>query len=370
MKFDSIPGNTELKDTLKSLIQSQAFPHCILLTGEQGSGVFPIGLAIATALFCTDEEEFICGNCNACKLMNNLQQPDIHFTFPIIKVKRKETSNAYREKWNTFVKESPFITYFNWLKYLESSSKQGIIPVSEIGDINHFAQMYSYGDGPKILFVWCAEYLGKNGNRLLKLIEEPPEDMYIILIAESREQILNTILSRAQHYHFPNPSKEEIETYLINKFPQMAKADIEQASVLAGGNIAKAMEFLQKSTTEQVNMLLPWLRDCYTAKSDALYKWASAYNGFSREEKKIFWDYFLQYLQELQRIIVGSKTLPRLPEKQIVAAQKMSKLLNYQALGKIYETIQDAIIALERNDKSDLTFMSASYRIHRIFRLN
>lgn len=370
MRFDEFPGNTDLKNTLQTLIGKKQFPHCTLFTGEQGSGVFPLALAVTSALFCENNDGHVCGNCKQCKLVDKYTHPDVHFTFPfVLKKKEKETANNYRETWIEFLNKSPFITYFNWLESIDST-KQGIIPVSEIQDIVHFGKMYSYQDGPKVLIIWNADLLGKNGNRLLKLIEEPPDDMYIILIAESKENLLNTIVSRAQHFHFSNPLNNEVWAYLENNYPELDKSTIENAVILADGKISKAIELLRNQLTKQVKMLLPWLRDCYTANSEKLYKWTDTFKSLSKEEQKEFWDYFLHYLKELQRITMGADSIPKLSDTQLKAAENMSRIVNLHVLQQLYDIINEVIYSLQRNGRADLTFLSASLRIHNAFQQN
>lgn len=372
MRFEDIPGNNDLKTTFQTLISKNKLPHCILLTGEQGGGVFALGLAIASALLCSENHGQACGKCKQCeKYLRKFTHPDLHFTFPIIYEKnKKETSNAYRQAWNEFILQSPFITEYNWLEFLTDAKKQGRIPVSEINAIIDFAKIFSYEDGPKVLLIWNADVLGKEGNRLLKLIEDPPDGMFIVLIAESEENLLNTIVSRAQHYHFAPPSTDEIQSYLEQNYPDKSHEDIENAALLSDGNVALAFEFLNNKVTKQMEMILPWLRDCYSAKAASLYKWASQYNGFTKEEQKMFWLNFLRYLQEMQRIYVGSNMRPRLTTVQVTAARKMSSIISLASIDEIYDIINQAIYAIERNAKADLAFLSASFRIHNAFKLN
>ncbi len=372
MRFSEFPGNSELKDTFKGLIRENKLAHCLLLTGEQGGGVFPMGLAIASALLCGNNYGEACGECHQCnKYLNKYTYPDLHFTFPIVMPANNKdaTCKIFREDWNKFILKSPFITHYNWLDFNDNAQKNGVIPVSEIRDIINFSHLYSYEEGPKVVIIWNADLLGERGNRLLKLIEEPPNNTFIILIAETEENMLNTILSRSQHFHVMNPSIDELNDYLVKVQVRNTREDIENAVLLSDGNASMSIDLLNNNISEQVKMLVPWLRDCYTANAEKLYAWSATFNKFTKEEQKNFWINFLQYLQGLQRIYVKSGTVPRLSAANVAAATNMSSIVNIETLARMYEIINQSIYALERNAKADLAFISASFRLHEVFRL-
>ena len=106
--------------------------------------------------------------------------------------------------------------------------------------------------------MWMPEYLGNEGNKLLKLIEEPPDNTIIILVAASEENILPTILSRCQFIKVPRLESNEIEAALISK-GQIEKEKAAQIASMSDGNYREALHLLQHSDADYLSQIREWL---------------------------------------------------------------------------------------------------------------
>ena len=127
---------------------------------------------------------------------NNYIHPDIHFSYPVIPKKSgdKPVSTDYITEWREFITAIPYGNVYDWLQFIGAENKQGNITAEECNDIIHKLNLKSFESPYKILVMWMPEYLGKEGNKLLKLIEEPPADTLFIFVAENEDLILPTIL--------------------------------------------------------------------------------------------------------------------------------------------------------------------------------
>ncbi|MBL4605701.1 MAG: DNA polymerase III subunit delta', partial [Flavobacteriaceae bacterium] len=210
MYFNDILGQESIKNHLKSSADNGRVPHAQLFVGKEGSGTLPMAIAYAQYLLCTSSEHK-----EACELKCiNLAHPDLHFAFPVTTndaVKKHPVSDLFISDWRRFLKEQPYGGLYNWLQYIGVENKQGLIGVDEAEKIVKSLQLKSYEGGFKIMIIWMAEKMNISAaNKLLKLIEEPPEKTVFILITENEEQIINTIKSRCQAIYFQALSDEDI----------------------------------------------------------------------------------------------------------------------------------------------------------------
>ncbi|HRI22807.1 MAG TPA: hypothetical protein PLA68_17735, partial [Panacibacter sp.] len=243
MHFKDIIGRQEIKQHLLEMVNQNRLSHALLFLGKEGSGALPLALvfaqyvsllpsakAIANAVpsLFGDEPVITAAKKELPQSINDadewMQQqpaysksaglihPDIHFSYPVISKKSgdKPVSTDYVTNWRDFIKQTPYGNAFDWLQFIGAENKQGNITAEECNDIIHKLSLKSFESDYKILLMWMPEYLGKSGNKLLKLIEEPPPDTLFILVAENEEQILPTILSRCQLVKIPLPENSEI----------------------------------------------------------------------------------------------------------------------------------------------------------------
>ena len=169
-----------------------------------------------------------CGVCASCVKAQQLIHPDIHFSYPVIPKKTgdKPLSVDFISEWREFIAQYPYGNIYDWLQFIGAENKQGNITAYECNDIIRKLSLKSFESGYKILIMWMPEYLGNEGNKLLKLIEEPPPNTLFILVAENESMILPTIISRTQLIKIPSLEKKDIETALMER----AKISADQAS--------------------------------------------------------------------------------------------------------------------------------------------
>ena len=207
MYFKDIIGQEEVKERLRQSTRTGIVPHAQLFTEQGGAGAFPLALAYARYLNCTNRTETdACGRCPSCLKYDELAHPDLHFVFPIVakKEKKKEVCDDYLSEWRGFLKEHPYFNMDEWLDYIEAGNSQAIIYSKESDEIIHKLSLKIYEAEYRILMVWLPEKLHPTcANKLLKIIEEPPMKTVILMVSETPDLILGTIQSRAQRIHIP-----------------------------------------------------------------------------------------------------------------------------------------------------------------------
>ena len=150
---------------------------------------------IPTRILCKNPSQTdACGECSHCRKVKKLVHPDLHFVYPVIG--SDKTSEDFWPQFRELLLKHPWFNLNQWLQHLDSENKQANIPAKECALILQKMSLKPFESPNKVLIIWLPEYLGKDGNRLLKLLEEPPGHTYIFAVTRNKHKILNTILSR------------------------------------------------------------------------------------------------------------------------------------------------------------------------------
>ena len=239
-----------------------------------------------------------CGNALPAKKQLQLIHPDIHFSYPVITKKsgEKPISTDFIKEWREFIATNPYGNVYDWLQFIGAENKQGNITADECNDIIRKLSLKSFESEYKILIMWMPEFLGKEGNKLLKLIEEPPPNTLFILVAENEDLILPTILSRTQLVKIPLLTNMEMEAALeLNAGVKIEKA--QQIAAIAEGNYREALQLLQHAEDDWQAMLREWLNAIVKTGPVAQVKWIDETAKMGREKQKQFLKYFIHLLE-------------------------------------------------------------------------
>ena len=244
MLFKQVVGQEEVKSRLRGLVKSGKIPHAMLLSGEEGVGKLVLALALAQYIVCERKDESdSCGECPSCLQWGKYEHPDLHFVFPVVK-KSDETpvSDDYIDTWRTMLRKSPYFGLDEWYNAIGANGKQGLIYEKESSEILRKLSLKAFGNGPKVVIIWHPEKMHPNcSNKLLKIIEEPPAETIFILVTDTPEQVLPTILSRTQTIRIGRLAEQEISLALAERYPQLSSTEVIDASHLASGSMLKAL---------------------------------------------------------------------------------------------------------------------------------
>ena len=268
MIFSNLPFQANIKAKLTELFNSSRVPHAILLNGSEGSGHFQLGLSFASLLMCSNPKNDACNDCSSCKKINNYQHPDVHFSFPVhlSKSEHSETSDDQRTRFVEMLDKYKCIGKNTWYSSMGNENKQGVIGVKESQSILKKLSLKSFEGRSKVLIMWLPEMMNQQAsNKLLKLIEEPPEKTFFILVSDNKQQLLPTISSRLQTIDIPSLQNEDILSFLMKNFDIDEKLAVEYANT-SNGNLNKAINhyFNESSSSILLPIFIKWMRLCYS----------------------------------------------------------------------------------------------------------
>lgn len=382
-------GQHAIKEKLSDLIIHNRLSHGLLFLSKEGSGALPLALALASYLVCENVQRSLlqdtggglfnddatptvmptdsCGKCAACIKSKQFIHPDIHFSYPVItrKTGEKPKSTDFIKEWREFLQQYPYGSAYDWLQFINAENKQGNITAEECNDIIRKLNLKSFESPYKILLVWMPEFLGKEGNKLLKLIEEPPANTLFIFVAENEEHILPTILSRLQLIKIPALSDDDIAERLIEK----SGTDVsiaKQLAVLAEGNFREALQLLQHAEEDWQHLTETLFTVVYRKKpNENQMKWIEELSGFGREKQKQFFTFFVQLLARAMREeLTGSANFPGEKMKQL--ATRINRVSGVGEKEAMIEEAEKAIYYIERNANAKMLFHAFLIKVSHI----
>lgn len=367
MRFSEVVGQKELSARLRHGIRDGRVPHAQLFLGAEGSGNLALALAYAQYLGCpnrTDEDS--CGECSSCRKYQTLTHPDIHFSFPFPSNKADVATDLYAE-WRQAVTSDPYLNYEKWMQTLDAANKQGNIPIKECHAILKNLSLKPFEADYKILIMWMPEFLGAEGNVLLKVIEEPAQKTLFLLVAENTEKILTTILSRVQLVRVP-PISEEGLTGWLSANKGLGPDDAKRLAVMSAGNLVRAGELAASDENQYLEPLRNWLAFCYQKKLPEAFQWAEEYSAKGREQLKGFFLYSLEVLRAVLVFpVVGDIHGLSVKEEEFV--NRFSKILDSHAKVELmYKWFNDAAFEIERNGNAKLVLCDISFKMARLLK--
>ena len=344
-------------------------PHAVMLIGSPGSGDLALALAFAQYVLCENPTpEDSCGQCRHCLKAARLIHPDLHFSFPT--VGKDVRSDEQLSQWRKAVSENPFMNVNDWLEGLDAGNKQANINRTECLQVIKKLSLKSFESPYKVLVMWLPEYMGREGNRLLKLIEEPPENTILVFVAQKEELLLGTIVSRCQLVRVPRLRDEEVAVAL-QQLRALPKEKAEMLAHLADGDLNDAMKLSENQEFAFSDLFVSWLRHCYTGNGVEIAGMAAKICEFGREEQKQFLQYGLHFLREMTQIkLTGDVSRARLLEAEQKPAQNLAGLLSVGQLDEMSRLLSDCAYCVERNANQKLLFLDASIRMHKLFKMN
>jgi DNA polymerase-3 subunit delta' len=256
------------------------------------------------------------------------------------------------------------------LKIDSPANKQGNITVFECDDISHKLSLKSFESDYKILIMWMPEFLGKEGNKLLKLIEEPPPDTLFIFVAEDENAILPTILSRTQLIKVPSLSNVEIEEALI-KDHQLAAGKAAEIAAVAEGNFREALQLLRAPEEDLQAQIREWLNIILKNNVASQLKWLDEINKLGREKQKQFLKYFIRLLEQgIRAAYLDEENIRMIPESERDFAFRINKICGTDAEEAIVKELDNAVYYIERNAHAKMLFHALTIRFFHIIKDN
>jgi DNA polymerase-3 subunit delta' len=371
MQFSAIIGQNAVKTRLVRSVRENRVSHAQLFLGPEGTGNLQLAIAYAQYILCSNKgENDSCGECPSCQKIKNLSHPDLHFSFPFV-ASEADVSDEVVKKFRDCFKEFPYMNLRYWTSYHAEENKQPQIGVKEASGILQRLSLKSYEGGYKIMVIWMAEYMNTaTANKLLKILEEPPEMTLFLLVCENQEGLLPTILSRTQIIKIPRLKFDDIQFYLTNGLGANAETAATIAAV-SQGNAFEAWRLLTESgdASGNLSMFRKWMQGCYRGDVIGMLEWVEEMATWGRENQKNFLFYALQVYRQCVMLHYSEGELVSLIGEEREFMQKFAPFVMGQNISQINDEVTKASYHIERNGNGKLIFLNLSIKMMRLLKL-
>ena len=378
MLFSEILGQDHIKSHLTKSADSTRIPHAQLFIGPEGSGTLPLAIAYAQYILCKNTGGDNTNGNETCNLkFKNFSHPDLHFVFPVAsnnEVKSHPVSANFLKAWREFIYETPYGSLFDWYNKIDIQNKQGQIGVDEAHEIMKSLSLKAYEGGYKVMIIWMADKMNiATANKLLKLLEEPPEKTVFLLIAESQDDILQTILSRCQILNFGPLGEKAIIEALVT-YQNIDHKTALKVAHQAQGNYNKALHILDKTDDGLPfeEWFVQWVRAAFRAKGNAaaiqdLIAWSEQIAGIGREAQKQFLNFCIDMFRQALLINYNAKELVYMePSVEKFKLENFAPFVNGNNINDIFKELSDALYHIERNGNAKIILTDLSIKLTRL----
>ena len=367
MTFNEVIGQNEVRSRLVQMVDEGRLPHALMLCGPSGVGKKALAIAFGCHLLSLNSPS---GQGEESAMLKKLEHPDLHFTYPTIKLPsmgsdHMPVSDDFAHEWHELVMRGPYFSMDDWLTAMGAENQQAIITAGESDDLVRKLSLKSSQGGYKVSIVWLPERMNiACANKLLKLIEEPPQQTVFIMVCEEPDKLLETIRSRVQRIDVKRVPVETIEQALV----QRRSIDPQQAhrlARLANGSWMKALQELQVGTENEqfLSLFIELMRLAYQRKVREMRKWSETMAAFGREKQKRFLDFFLRMVRENFMYNFGQSDLCYMSQDEENFARNFARFINEANVILLYELANRCIRDIGQNANAKIVFFDFSLQV-------
>ncbi|CAN5910381.1 DNA polymerase III subunit delta [soil metagenome] len=372
MFFRDIIGQSEIKQRLTASVASNRISHAQLVFGPEGCGALPIAVAYAQYVHCTNRgAEDSCGECSSCIKYNKLVHPDLHFAFPIKSMKDTPVSDSFIAEWRDAFLDNPYFSIDEWTEKIEAENKQLIIPEKESVEILRKLNLTTFEAEYKIMIIWMPEKMNlTSANKLLKILEEPPEKTLFLLVTENEDQLLRTIVSRTQLVRMRKIADAELRDAMMKRH-ELTQADAEKIAFLTDGNYAFARSLLDRTEQAAYNLATfqKLMRSTLKFNPAKVLAVVDDLAGIGRERQKQFFSYSLDLIRECFLLGYADQSLVRMAGEELEFISKFSKFIHSANGEKMIEEFNLAMKHIERNGAPKIILLDLAFRLNELINI-
>lgn len=377
MRFSDIIGHSDLKQRLIEGVRAGRVPHAQLFIGASGRGALPLALAYVQYLGCESPlDSDSCGKCPSCIQMEALSHPDLHIVMPVNKQGKKggekmlsrDFLGLFREQMQ---RREGYLSPTEWYEALDlGKTLKGAISVDEADEIIRTLSFKSFSGEYKAMIIWLPEMMQEAAaNKLLKVLEEPWERTLFILVTESSERLLQTILSRTQQLEIPPIEREALEEYAVGRGVERG-AKSGQIARLSKGDLGEAKRLITSEGAaerrEYFNLFTQLMRLSYNDKHLELMKWAEDISQLSRSDQLGMLRYSLMMLREAYIRHAGVSEICHTWGEEAEFCTKFAPYIGSGNIEFLIEEIELALRQLTQNASSVILFTHFALKVSRV----
>ena len=368
--FGQVIGQQEVQERLMQMIGEGRLPHAIMLCGPQGVGKLALAVGFAKTLLSQGGETSMFGEPIESPMLQKLEHPDLHFTFPTIKLPsmgsdHKPVSDDFIGEWRELVKASPYFAMNDWMEQMGGENQQAIITAGESDALIHKLSLKSSMGGYKVSIIWLPERMNQDcANKMLKLLEEPPSQTIFLMVCEEPDKLLETIRSRVQRIDVRRIATDDIREALVSR-RGIDEDTALRVSRMANGSWLKALQLLSADSENELflDLFQQLMRLAYQRNVKELKTWSQTMADMGRERQKRFLQYFLRLVRENFMYNFRQEELCYMTQREEDFAKNFARFINEANVLPISDLVTRAIRDIGQNANGKIVFFDLALQM-------
>ena len=361
--FERVIGQQEAQERLVQMVREERLPHALMLCGPVGCGKLALAVGFAKCLLSKERGNGGMRNVNTQAMLDKLEHPDLHFTYPTIKLPsmssdHKPVSDDFAKEWHELIMAGPYFTMTEWLEQMGGENQQAIITAGESDSLIRKLSLKSSQGGYKVSIIWLPERMNiECANKILKLLEEPPAQTVFIMVCQEPDRLLETIRSRVQRIDIRKIADEDIRQALVSK-RGITEENAHRIARMANGSWLKALEMLRADSENELflDMFQSLMRLAYQRKLKDLKVWSERMAALGREKQKRFLEYFLRLIRENFMYNFQQEELCYMTQREEDFAKNFARFINEANILPISDLANLAIRDIGQNANAKIVF--------------
>ena len=368
--FEQVIGQQEVQERLMQMVEEGRLPHAIMLCGPQGVGKLALAIGFAKVLLSQGGEMSMFGEPTESPMLQKLEHPDLHFSFPTIKLPsmssdHKPVSDDFIGAWRELVLAGPYFSMSDWMEQMGGENQQAIITAGESDALIRKLSLKSSQGGYKVSIIWLPERMNQDcANKMLKLLEEPPAQTVFLMVCEEPDRLLETIRSRVQRIDVRRVDTEQICKALVQQ-RGIDEDTAQRVSRMANGSWLKALQLLSADSENELflDLFQQLMRLSYQRNVKELKAWSLTLADMGRERQKRFLQYFLRLVRENFMYNFHQEELCYMTQREEGFAQNFARFINEANVIPISDLVTRAIRDIGQNANGKIVFFDLALQM-------
>jgi DNA polymerase-3 subunit delta' len=247
--FHQFAGNRAVVESLRAAITAGRLPHSLILLGPRGAGKYTLSLLLTMALECEQQPREIApdginagrelaGFCGVCRNCTRIaESAGLETRIDEAVATREEMRETDKKDTRVLIQTHPDVLI------IPPDPPQLLIKLGQIRTLINRSQYLPTEAPAKVFLLTSSAFMKEAANSLLKVLEEPPAYVHILLMAENLGELLPTIRSRCAVAHLGALPVEEISALLAERRPDLNPVERELTARLSEGAAGRALGF-------------------------------------------------------------------------------------------------------------------------------
>lgn len=380
MDWKEVIGQEEAQQRLKQMLREERVPHALLFCGPEGAGKMALALALASQLLSgerlqdADADNFMTGEdprvARNKAMLRQWAHPDLHFSYPTIKLPgmasdHQPVSKDFAKEWHALITQGPYFSLEQWMNAIGAVNQQAIITGAESDELGRTLALKSSQGGYKVAVIWLPERMNlTSANKLLKLLEEPPQQTVFLMVSEQPELLLETIRSRTQRIDVKRTETEAIERALTERRGIDPEAAHRIARVAHGSWLA-ALDTLDADNENRqfFEMFTMLMRLAYMRDLQKLKKWSEQVAAYGREKQKRLLVYYQHLVRENFMFNFRNPELCYMTQEEEQFAKNFAKYINEANVMEIQELFARSQWEISQNANAKVVLFDTALQL-------